>query len=123
LEIKRDRSDGDSGLTEDEEKDLTRKYQSASSYVALSEETLNLFGYISEGCSSLLVHESLVVRIAEMSNYFLNMLVGKKRKTLMVKGNGYHYNVAILIFVFSKFRSSISRTKNGILQIELLSDF
>ena len=29
--------------------------------------------------------ETLVERIAQMANYFLNLLVGKKRKTLKVK--------------------------------------
>ena len=38
------------GLTEDEEKELERLYRAGRSYVALSAETLNLFGYMSEGC-------------------------------------------------------------------------
>ena len=86
MEIKRD---GGDGLTDDEQKTLAKKYQTAGSYVALSEETLNLFGYISDGCDELLVHSSLVIRISEMSNYFLDMLVGKKRKSLHVKGRGH----------------------------------
>ena len=72
------------GLTEDEEKELERLYRAGRSYVALSAETLNLFGYMSEGCYKLMCDETLVTRIAEMANYFLDLLVGKKRKTLKV---------------------------------------
>ena len=36
-------------MTEDEEKELERLYRAGRSYVALSAETLNLFGYMSEG--------------------------------------------------------------------------
>ena len=71
-------------MTEDEEKELERLYRAGRSYVALSAETLNLFGYMSEGCFKLMCDETLVTRIAEMANYFLDLLVGKKRKTLKV---------------------------------------
>ena len=71
-------------MTEDEEKELERLYRAGRSYVALSAETLNLFGYMSEGCYKLMCDETLVTRIAEMANYFLDLLVGKKRKTLKV---------------------------------------
>ena len=81
LEIKQQQADG---LTEDEEKELERLYRAGRSYVALSAETLNLFGYMSEGCYKLMCDETLVTRIAEMANYFLDLLVGKKRKTLKV---------------------------------------
>ena len=35
--------------------------------------------------AELMCDETLVERIAQMANYFLNLLVGKKRKTLKVK--------------------------------------
>ena len=75
------------GLSEEENKELERNYRAARSYVSLSHETLKLFGYVSEGASELMVHATLVHRIAEMSNFFLNMLVGSKRKSLRIKGN------------------------------------
>ena len=79
-------------MTEDEEKELERLYRAGRSYVALSAETLNLFGYMSEGCYKLMCDETLVTRIAEMANYFLDLLVGKKRKTLKVSlgHNAFH---------------------------------
>ena len=55
MEIKREEGE----LTEEEQTSLGKKYQAARSYVALSHETLNLFGYISSGCDDLLVHGSL----------------------------------------------------------------
>ena len=78
MELKEDRTD--------EDKDrLEKLYRQAYSYVGLSQETLNLFGLLSEGCQPLFADPTLVSRIAEMANFFMNMLVGKKRKMLKVK--------------------------------------
>ena len=43
-------------LTEEEKDEVEKKYRAGRSYVALSAETLNLFGYMSTGCQ---VRESL----------------------------------------------------------------
>ena len=43
LELKND-------LSEEEQEEIEKKYKAGRSYVALSSETLNLFGYMSDGC-------------------------------------------------------------------------
>ena len=74
--------------TGEEKEELERKYKAARSCVALSTETLNLFGYMSDGCQELMCDETLVERIAQMANYFLKLLVGKERHTLRVRNMG-----------------------------------
>ena len=75
-----------------------RLWRAARSYIALSHETLKLFGYVSEGASALMVHSSLVHRISEMSNFFLNMLVGSKRKSLKIKGLAWQKKLTFIEF-------------------------
>lgn len=72
-------------LTDEDKEKLDKLYRQAYSYVGLSQETLNLFGLLSQGCQPLFADPTLVTRIAEMANFFTNMLVGKNRKMLKVK--------------------------------------
>ena len=46
--------------------------------------------------------ETLVTRIAEMANYFLDLLVGKKRKTLKVLlvNTLYYYIIPYIIILY-----------------------
>jgi len=71
--------------TDEDKEKLDKLYRQAYSYVGLSQETLNLFGLLSKGCQPLFADPTLVTRIAEMANFFTNMLVGKNRKMLKVK--------------------------------------
>jgi len=50
---------------------------------------------LSQGCQPLFADPTLVTRIAEMANFFTNMLVGKNRKMLKVKGCCFAFEMFI----------------------------
>ena len=105
-EIRTEELKTDDRTDEDKEK-LDKLYRQAYSYVGLSQETLNLFGLLSEGCQPLFADPTLVTRIAEMANFFTNMLVGKNRKMLKVKGLFLLYG-SFVYFKNKTLRRSIS---------------
>jgi len=102
----------DEPTRQEREENLRQTCSSVQSFTSLAIETINLLLFLTGSLVEAFMNESLVSRVAEMLNYYLNNLIGPKSLNLKVENpERFNFDPKLLLSVIIQIYNNCSSQK------------